>query len=300
LASGYRWILRYCKKGSAMRISLLTLVLALAAAAAGAQPDPVIGNWRGSLKSASGTESPIVLTIAKNGDRYYGSTNGLSEGADVALQKIQVTGSSVSFEASADSPLGVVALSANLTAEANRLNGDGTVSVGPQRLPVSFSLQRRARSDVVQHQVEQTADYFVGRWQFDYIGGEFPPLSIGNRKGAVAFARIGTSPFVAGTLRGDSFGSPFEYKLSVGVDAETDSVLLIEKREDGTEITSLGNWHSPLAVVFLTAPLQTNGRSYQLKRVFSILSETAFDVSEEYSVDGGPFRRLGTGHFTKQ
>ena len=31
----------------------------------------------------------------------------------------------------------------------------------------------------------------------------------------------------------------------------------------------------------------------------SVMSPTAFDVTEEFSVDGGPFKRLGNGHFTK-
>ena len=283
-----------------MRISWMTFVFTLAAGLAGAQQDPVVGNWRGSIKSAGGTETPIVITIAKSGDRYYGSTNGVSEGADVALQKVEVSGSSVSIEAASDSRLGAVTLSATLAAEGNRLGGDGALGVGSQRFPVSFALQRRVRSDVVQHQVEQTADYFVGRWKFEYVGGEFPPLSAGNRQGTVTFARLASSPFVAGTLQGDSYGTRFEHKLAIGVDADADTVVLTEKRSDGTEFTSLGNWRSPLAVVFVTAPVQANGHTYQLKRVFSIFSESAFDVTEEFSIDGGPLRRLGTGHFTKQ
>jgi hypothetical protein len=62
----------------------------------------------------------------------------------------------------------------------------------------------------------------------------------------------------------------------------------------------LGNWTSPLAIVFQTAPVQSNGRSYQLRRVLSVLSESAFDLAEEFSVDGGAFRKLGTAHYTKQ
>jgi len=38
---------------------------------------------------------------------------------------------------------------------------------------------------------------------------------------------------------------------------------------------------------------------YQLRRVISVMSPTAFDVTEEFSVDGGPFKRLGNGHYTK-
>ena len=283
-----------------MRITWLALVMALAPAAVGAQQDPVVGNWRGVLKSAGGSESPIVLTIGRDGTRYVGSTTGVSEGADVALRKVDVAGSGVSIEAAADSRLGSIVLAATLNVQGNTLTGDGTLAVGSQRFPISLAMQRRLRSDVVQHQVNQSADYFVGRWKFEYVGGEFPPLSSGNRQGVVAFARMGGAPFVMGTLQGESFGTPFEQRMSIGVDSEADTVLLAEKQPDGTELLSLGNWRSPLAVVFVTSPLQANGRTYQLKRVFSILSESAFDVAEEFSVDGGPFRRLGVGHYTKQ
>ena len=43
--------------------------------------DPVVGNWRGTLTSASGDETPIIITIVKRGDVYAGSTNGLNAAA---------------------------------------------------------------------------------------------------------------------------------------------------------------------------------------------------------------------------
>jgi hypothetical protein len=33
--------------------------------------------------------------------------------------------------------------------------------------------------------------------------------------------------------------------------------------------------------------------------MMSVMSTTAFDVTEEFSIDGGPFKRLGNGHYTK-
>ena len=280
-------------------VCLLSLVL-LAPTLAAAQPDPVVGNWRGSLKTAAGTDSPLVIAIARSGDRYVGATNGVSEGADVALRKIEVTAGQVSIEAAAESRLGLVVLSATLTALGNRLSGEGALTIGSQRFPVTFTLQRRLRTDVTQHQVDQNAGFFVGRWKFEYVGGEFPPLSSGSRQGSITFAKIAGSGFVSGTLQGESFGASFEERLSIGVDPDADTVVLSEKRADGIEFLSLGNWRSPLAIVFATSPVQSDGRSYQLRRVFSILSESSFDVTEEFSVDGGPLRRLGAGHYTKQ
>ena len=38
---------------------------------------------------------------------------------------------------------------------------------------------------------------------------------------------------------------------------------------------------------------------YQLRRLLSIRSATSFDVTKEFSVGGGPSRRLGNGRCTK-
>ena len=45
--------------------------------------------------------------------------------------------------------------------------------------------------------------------------------------------------------------------------------------------------------------MQANGKTYQLRRLLSVRSASAFDVTEEFSVDSGPFGRLGDGHFTR-
>ena len=213
-----------------MRRVWLTFMFILTPVLAGAQQDPVVGNWRGMLKSVAGQETPIVVTIAKAGDRYVGSTTGLAESGDVAFRKVEASGATVTVEAAADSRLGNVGLTATLMAQGSALQGDGTLAVGSQKFPVSLTLQRRVRADVVQHQVEQNAGYFVGRWKFDYVGGEFPPLSAGNRQGAVTFARVGESSFVTGTLQGESYGTPFSAALSAARDgdvgrATTDAVV---------------------------------------------------------------------------
>ena len=74
----------------------------------------------------------------------------------------------------------------------------------------------------------------------------------------------------------------------------------MERRSDGFELASVGNWRSPIAITFLTSPVQAGGKMYQLRRVISVTSNTAFEVTEEFSVDGGAFKRLGNAHYTKQ
>jgi len=64
--------------------------------------DPVVDNWRGTLTSASGTESPIIITIVKKGDGYAGSTNGLNASSESPLKRVTVNGTKLSVEATDD------------------------------------------------------------------------------------------------------------------------------------------------------------------------------------------------------
>ena len=88
-------------------------------------------------------------------------------------------------------------------------------------------------------------------------------------------------------------------QISIGLDPSTNAMSLVERRGDGVELVSVASWRSPIAITFETSPVVASGRSYQLRRLLSLRSATAFDVTEEFSVDGGPFRRLGAGHYTK-
>jgi hypothetical protein len=261
--------------------------------------DPVVGNWRGTLTSASGTESPIIITIVRKGDGYAGSTNGLNASSESALKRVDVNGTRVTVEAADTSKLGAVSLTADLSAEGNTLKGAGTVSIGAQTFDVALALQRRPRAEAVQPHVEQRIDYFVGRWKYEYLGAEYPPLSAGGRSGTMTFTRTGGSNFVTGRLDGELLGKPYQEQLSIGLDADTNMLAFVEKRSDGVELVSVASWRSPIAITFQTSPVVANGKTYQLRRLMSVTSPTAFDVTEEFSVDGGPFKRLGNGHFTK-
>jgi hypothetical protein len=267
--------------------------------AALAAQDPVVGNWRGTVTSPGG-ESPIIITIAKKGDGYVGSTNGLNATSESPLKTVTVVAPNrIAIEAADDSKLGAVVLTGELIADGNAMKGTGTLAVGAQRFDVTLALQRRPRAEAIQPHVEQRIEYFVGRWAFDYVGAEYPPLSAGSRAGTATFTRAGASNFITGTLDGELLGTPYREQMSIGLDAETQSLAIVERRADGVELVSVASWRSPIAITFQTSPVQANGKSYQLRRLLSVRSPTAFDVTEEFSVDGGPYRRLGNGHFTK-
>ena len=295
-AERFRGVLQRALSGQA---SSAPTFRALARSSQATTTDPVVGNWRGTLTSSAGAESPIIITIVKKGDVYAGSTNGLNATSESPLRRVTVNGARVSIEAADDSKLGAVSLTSDLTAEGNSLKGTGTLTIGALHADVTLALQRRPRQEAIQPHVEQRIDFFVGRWAFEYLGAEYPPLSAGDRTGTLAFTRTGASNFVTGRLEGELLGKPYQENISIGLDPNTNMLAFVERRPGGVELVSVANWRSPIAISFQTSPVQANGRTYQLRRLLSVHSATAFDVTEEFSVDGGPYKRLGSGHYTK-
>src|SRR5712691_10190296 len=118
--------------------------------------------------------------------------------------------SRLTIEAADDSKLGAVVLTSELAAEGNAMKGTGTLAVGAQKFDVTLALQRRPRAEAIQPHVEQRIDYFVGRWTFDYVGAEYPPLSAGSRSGTATFTRTGASNFVTGALDGELLGKSYQ------------------------------------------------------------------------------------------
>ena len=216
-----------------------------------------------------------------------------------ATVEAQRTANTIAIEAADDSKLGAIALAGELTVEGNTAKGAGTLTVGAQKFEVTLALQRRPRAEAIQPHVDQRIDYFVGRWKFEYVGAEYPPLSAGSRAGTATFTRTGASNFVTGAVDGDLGGTPYRETLSIGLDPETNALAFVERRPGGVELVSVASWRSPIAISFQTSPVQANGRIYQLRRLIAVRSATAFDVTEEFSIDGGPFKRLGDAHYTK-
>ena len=210
-----------------------------------------------------------------------------------------MTGTRVALEGSADSKLGTVALAGDLTVEGNAMSGAGTVAIGNQKVPVisSCSAGRAGTCCSTRCRSGSITSWVAGN--SSTLGGEFPPLSTGERTGSVTFSAPSPSQFVNGTVEGEILGKPFRETVTVGVNPDTKMVVFHERRADGVELVSLGNWTSPLAIVFQTAPVQSGGRAYQLRRVLSVLSDVVRRDGRVLRADGGAFRRLGSAHYTK-
>ena len=286
----------------ARRVGWMTVMLAagLCTAPALAQPDSWAGTWRGELTSGPDGSSPVSLTLVAGGDgAYTGLVDGLAPNAEIRLDRVVVDGEQVTVEAATETAFGPLSLVYTLVRDGRDLSGIGRVTAGGHGFDVSLALNRARRADVPQPQIEPRIGYFSGSWRFDYTGGEFPPLSVGTRSGAVVFEPLPAGPFVRGRAAGDLFGEPYEETWTIGFDETTRAVVWLERRPDGSTLTALGNWTSPIAITFLTAPMEADGRVHVLRRVVRTTSDTAFSVVDEFSVDGGPFRRLGNGSYLR-
>jgi len=151
-----------------------------------------------------------------------------------------------------------------------------------------------------QPQQQQGLDYFIGSWRFTWTGRE-SPLTSGPRTGTTTFTRIGDSSFLEIRTEGTSDSGGGAYRES-GVAAWSDArkALAVQETVAGNvAMLSLGDWSSPISILFDSQPVQVQGHTLRLKRTYSILSATSFRVTEELSTDGGPFTRLGIGDFVK-
>ena len=282
--------------GCAMLVAVLTL-----AAPALAQRDPWAGSWRGVLTTPPGDDTNVTMTFigpAQDGS-YAGLVTGFGPGTEIRLASVSTSDVQVTMEGATETDFGPLAFVYSLTKDGQVLAGDGRVTLGAHWFDVSIELKRTRRTDVPQPQIEQRIGYFAGEWTFDYTGGEFPPLSIGTRRGSVTFTAIPHGPFVLGHVTGEVFGDPYEETWTIGFDADIQSIVWHEQLSTGQQLVSLGDWTSPIAITFLTAPVEADGRVYVLKRLMQTTSDTAFTVTDQFSVNGGPFRRLGTGSYFK-
>jgi hypothetical protein len=261
--------------------------------------DPWVGSWRGMAATAGGETTPVLLTIVNQDGTYRGVVSGFGEGTEVPFSTIVITSEQLVAEAMAESELGDVRVRYELSQGDPGLIGIQRYVLGAQEAEFSVELRRQRRRDIPQPQLEQRLAYFLGRWELEYVGGEFPPLSQGTRSAVITFTQNDASPFVTGQVVGDAWGESYQESVVIGYDDASDVLVFHETLWNEVELLSLGNWQSPIAIDFSTMPVESDGRVYQLKRLFSMTSDRVFMVTEEFSVDGGPYRRLGNGTYTR-
>lgn len=146
----------------------------------------------------------------------------------------------------------------------------------------------------------QGLDYFTGTWSFTWTGRE-SPLTPGPRTGTVTYAALGAAPFLEFRVEGTADGSgAYNESGTLGWHAGQKILAVHERLTGGLDVLSIGDWTSPIAIRFESAPVTARGQRLRLRRIYTIVSAHSFAVAEELSADDGPFVRLGGGVFTKR
>ena len=157
----------------------------------------------------------------------------------------------------------------------------------------------RASKSPPQPQQTQGLDYFLGTWEFSWIGRE-SPVTAGPRSGTATFTRIPGSDFLDIQIQGKSeTGAAFKEVAVLGWNAAQHSVAIRERLPNSTEILSIGEWATPLAIHVDVQPVRIGNATYRIRRTYNIGAAHAFDIVDELAVDSGPFQRLGKAEFTR-
>jgi hypothetical protein len=147
---------------------------------------------------------------------------------------------------------------------------------------------------------KQAIEYFIGTWTFTWTGRE-SGITPGPRTGTVTYTRLGDSPFLEFVTEGKSEGTgAFKESGTLGWNAAQKVMAMHERLIGNVEMLSVGDWSSPIAIRFESSPVSLKTQTLRLRRAYGIVSATSFTVSEEISVDSGPFVRLGGGVFMKR
>jgi len=151
-------------------------------------------------------------------------------------------------------------------------------------------------------QPQQTpgADYFVGTWEFTWTGRE-SPVSSGPRAGTVTYAHKGAGDVLELRTEGKSDdGGAYTETGTAEWNAGRKTLTLVERLSTGLELRSVGDWSSPIGIRAESDPVKAGSQTIRVRRLYSILSPQSFMVTEEISVNGGPYQRLGNGRYQKR
>ena len=140
----------------------------------------------------------------------------------------------------------------------------------------------------------QTDEYFVGAWTFTWIGRD-SPVSVGPRAGTLTYTRKSAGALELRAEGKADGGAAFTETGSAEWTPERKTMTWVERLSTGLELRSVGDWSSPIGIRAESEPATAGSQTIRVKRLYSILSLQSYMVTEEISVNGGPYQRLGNG-----
>ncbi len=299
-----------------------------------AQQDKLTGLWEGAIQGPQG-ERPTKAIFKKEGDAYTGKVQGLRPGTEVQLKDVKVEGNKVTAKGEVESPQGTLVLNYTFNLEGESLKGQISADIGGQAMSFDVALKRvsteapaslvaaaapgqqapatqpaaptgqgqqapprAARAEVPQPQQKQSIDYFVGQWQYEYIGREsaFGPAP---RQCTLSFTKRPDGKSADGVANCKTDAGAYQESWTLVFDEASKMLASTEKRPGGVNLVSRGDWTSPISIRFAIEPVKAKGQTLQLRRTISVVAPHSFTITEELSEDGGPFVRLGSAVVSK-
>ena len=303
-----------------MAFCLMALLALLMSAPAWAQNDKLAGKWEGTTKSPQG-ERPTTATFKKEGEIYTGAITGMR--GDMPLKDIKVEGDKITAQAEVETPQGALTISYEFKLAGNELKGTGSLNFGGN--PFSFDVELKRAGEgaaassnasgaggqtgaptprqqrppsVEQPQQKQSIDYFVGSWNFRYLGRE-SALGPAPREGVLTLIKRADGKTLDGTVVGKHEGGAYQESVVIVYDEATKTMSFTEKRPGNVTVSSVGDWSSPISIRFKVDPMKAKSQTLQLRRTISIVAAHSFTITEELSEDGGPFVRLGNAVYSR-
>ena len=290
-----------------------------------AQQDKLVGRWEGKAQSPRG-EQETNLVIRKDGGVYTGVMPGMRQGMEIQIKDFKIDGDKFTAKADIETPQATITINYSFTLAGETMKGQGALDFGGQSITIDFDLKRvsadagaapagqqpgaqgqaqgqgqgqqRQRVEVPQPQQKQSIDYFVGQWNYKYIGRE-SALWPAPRECVVTFTKRPDGRSVEGVSECKHEGGAFKDSLVIVFDEAAKTLVYTEKLGSGATLASKGDWTSPISIRFAIDPVTAKGQKLQLRRTLSIVAAHSFTVAEELSEDGGPFVRLGSAVFSK-
>jgi hypothetical protein len=241
-------------------------------------------------------------------------------GREVIIKDIKIEGDKMTAKADVETPQATITINYNFTLAGDTMKGQGALDFGGQAVTFDMNLKRvsanaeaaprasaaanragggqRQRLDVPQPQQKQSLDYFVGAWNFRYMGRE-SALGPAPREGVVTFTKNADGKSLNAVIEGKTDAGAYKESWVVAFDEAAKQLTFVEKLANGTQLHSKGDWSSPIAIRFTIDPVKVKGESLQLRRTISVIAAHSFTVTEELSEGGGPFVRLGNAVYSK-
>ena len=301
-----------------LRMILMMMLLTLSVAAF-AQSDKLAGKWEGTTKAPQG-EQATTATFKQEGGALTGTITGMR--GDMALKDIKVEGDKVTAKAEVDTPQGALTINYEFKLAGNELKGTGSLNFGGTPFSFDVELKRVAEGaaaaaaaaapvagatgprqqqrppSVAQPQQKQSIDYFVGQWNFRYLGRE-SALGPAPREGVLTLTKAADGKTLNGAIVGKHEGGAYQETVVIVYDEATKTMSFTEKRPANVTLASVGDWSSPIAIRFKVDPVKAKSQTLQLRRTISIVAAHSFTVTEELSEDGMPFVRLGNAIYSR-